>query len=162
MMPNRVKWRELPTRIFMVWIIMRIPIQSPDIQTIISSNYHHTRYYLLPGTYVFHFFSQLRLHLYLRELTLSSNMQSILDICASAVSPSCTPPCETPMMNTLAGLPVELLLSITDFLPPTEWSYLYFTLQSPALHHIQPSNQSRSAIKKKETARFTPTGTRST
>ncbi|CRL19714.1 unnamed protein product [Penicillium camemberti] len=47
-------------------------------------------------------------------------MQSILDICASAVSPSCTPPCETPMMNTLAGLPVELLLSITDFLPPTE------------------------------------------
>ncbi|KGO71307.1 hypothetical protein PITC_062720 [Penicillium italicum] len=47
-------------------------------------------------------------------------MQSVLDICSSAASRSWrrrTPPSEIPKMNTLAGLPVELLLSITDFLP---------------------------------------------
>jgi hypothetical protein len=47
-------------------------------------------------------------------------MQWVLDIWSSVVSQSWgrrTPPSETPKINTLAGLPAELLLSITDFLP---------------------------------------------
>ncbi|KAJ5501733.1 hypothetical protein N7453_006550 [Penicillium expansum] len=53
-------------------------------------------------------------------------MQSVLDICSSVVPRSWgrrTPP-ETPNMNTLAGLPVELLLSITDFLPLNDRIYI--------------------------------------
>ena len=51
-------------------------------------------------------------------------MQSGLDICSLAVSRLWgrrLPPSEFPKLNTLAGLPVELLLSITDFLPLDGW-----------------------------------------
>jgi hypothetical protein len=47
-------------------------------------------------------------------------MQSLLHICSpviSQLSGRCGPPSATLNLNTLAGLPVELLLSITDFLP---------------------------------------------
>ncbi|KAJ5148945.1 hypothetical protein N7448_000523 [Penicillium atrosanguineum] len=51
-------------------------------------------------------------------------MQSLLDICSPVVSriwARRNPPYQTPKLNTLACLPVELMLSITDFLPLDDW-----------------------------------------
>ena len=68
-------------------------------------------------------FGQLKFHLDLRELNIS-NMQSLLDIFSLVVSRLRgwhTPISEIPKLNTLVGLPIELLLSITDFLPLDDW-----------------------------------------
>jgi hypothetical protein len=48
-------------------------------------------------------------------------MQSLLDICYAVISRCPMNALEIPNKNTLAGLPVELLLSITDFLPLDDW-----------------------------------------
>ena len=62
----------------------------------------------------------LGLHLDLRELNIPK-MQSLLDICRPVIPRLSRPWTAIPNMNTLAGLPVELLLSITDFLPLDDW-----------------------------------------
>jgi len=131
-MSNRAKWLPRLSYVYLVLrfrILWELPMESPDIQIIILFNFHldWTTITLVthnyPGshsTFVSHLLSQLRLRFHLREPNIPSDMQWVLDICSSVVSRSWerrAPPSEIPNMNTLAGLPVELLISITDFLP---------------------------------------------
>jgi hypothetical protein len=93
----------------------------------------------------------LELHLGLREPNIS-NMQSLLDICSPVVSRlrgRRTPPSEIPKLNTLAGLPVELLLSITDFLPLDDWicislrSRRFFAIFNHRTNSARPSGKDK-------------------
>lgn len=82
-------------------------------------------------------------------------MQSLLDIFSTVVSRwwgRHTIPSEIPKLNTLTGLPIELLLSITDFLPLDDWicislcSRRLFAIFNHRVNSARPSGKDKLPV----------------